>query len=339
VAVAGCTGYAGAEAVRLLAAHPAVELGALTAHGTAGSLLGEHLPHLPDLADRRIEDTTAATLAGHQVVVLALPAGASAALAAELAQTPLVIDCGADFRLESAADWRDYYGFDHAGCWPYGLPELPGQRALLADAKRIAQPGCYPTAATLALAPAIAGGLVDGRDVVVVAASGLSGAGKAAKTHLLGAETMGSVAAYGVGGGHRHVPEMLQNLRRLGAESPTLSFTPLLAPMPRGILATCSAPLAQEVDEAAVRRVYADFYAPEGFVQLLAAGRWPATGSVLGSNSAHLQVTVDRRAGRLVAVAAIDNLVKGAAGGAVQSMNLALGLDEDLGLTRAGLAP
>ncbi|MDR1807860.1 MAG: N-acetyl-gamma-glutamyl-phosphate reductase [Propionibacteriaceae bacterium] len=339
VAVAGCTGYAGGEAVRLLAAHPGVELGALTAHSNAGARLGDHLPHVPALADRIIEDTTPETLAGHDAVVLALPHGASAPLVAGLAEQTVVLDCGADFRLESAADWEAYYGTPHAGTWPYGLPELPGQRARLAGATRIAQPGCYPTASTLALAPALAAGLADGRDTVVVAASGTTGAGKAPKPNLLGAEVMGSVSAYGVGGSHRHIPEILQNLRALGAPDPTLSFTPLLAPMPRGILATCTVPVDQGVTTESAYAVYAEFYENEPFVTLLAPGRWPATQNVAGSNSVHLQVAVDRRAGRLVAVAAIDNLTKGTAGGAVQCLNLAVGLPETTGLTTIGVAP
>jgi N-acetyl-gamma-glutamyl-phosphate reductase len=308
VAVAGCTGYAGGEAVRLLARHPEVEIGALTAHANAGGLVGDHLPHIPQLADRVIAATTAANLAGHDAVVLALPHGASAPLAAELDERTVVVDCGADFRLASAQDWADYYGTEHAGTWPYGLPELPGQRAIIAQAKRIAQPGCYPTATTLALAPAIAGGFAGGRDIVVVAASGTSGAGKAAKVHLLGAEVMGSATAYGVGGSHRHIPEILQNLRALGANAPSLSFTPVLAPMARGILATCTVPVKEKLTTEEAHAAYAAFYADEPFVTVLPPGRWPVTQNVLGSNAVHLQVAVDYRAGRLVAVAAIDNL-------------------------------
>jgi N-acetyl-gamma-glutamyl-phosphate reductase len=339
VAVAGCTGYAGGEAVRLLAQHPEVEIGALTAHSNAGAPVGDHLPHIPILADQVILETTPANLAGHDAVILALPHGASAPLAAALDERAVVIDCGADFRLASAAEWAHYYGTEHAGTWPYGLPELPGQRAVLSQARRIAQPGCYPTAVTLALAPAIACGVAGGRDIVVVAASGTSGAGKAAKAHLLGSEVMGSASAYGVGGTHRHIPEILQNLRALGANAPTLSFTPVLAPMARGILATCTIPVKETLTTDKAQAVYAEFYADEPFVTLLPPGRWPATQNVIGSNAVHLQVAVDDRAGRLVAVAAIDNLTKGTAGGAVQCLNLALGLPETTGLTQIGVAP
>ena len=339
VAVAGCTGYAGGEVLRWLARHPQVSIGAVTAHANAGARLGDLQPHLNSLADRRVMDTTAEILGGHDVVFLGLPHGASAGLASQLDPDTVVLDCGADFRLESSADWERFYDSPHAGTWPYGLPELPGQRQVLAGARRIAQPGCYPTAVTLALAPAISSGLSDGQDTVVVAASGTSGAGKAAKTHLLGSEVMGSVSAYGVGGVHRHVPEMTQNLRHLGAADPTISFTPLLVPMPRGILATCTVPLPPSVSLAEVREIYEGFYAYEPFVTVLPEGQWPSTGSVLGSNAVHLQVAVDAAAGRLVAICAIDNLAKGTASGAVQSMNLALGLDETTGLTMDGVAP
>jgi N-acetyl-gamma-glutamyl-phosphate reductase len=338
VAVAGCTGYAGGEVLRLLAGHPLAEIGALTAHTSAGARLGTEQPHLRSLADKVVEPTTPATLAGHDVVFLALPHGASAPLAAQLSPDTLVVDCGADFRLAAAEDWVRFYGTDHPGCWPYGLPELPGQRAVLAATRRIAVPGCYPTAATLALAPAVASGLIDPSDIVIVAASGTSGAGKAAKTNLLASEILGSASAYQVGGVHRHIPEIRQNLVALGADGPRVSFTPVLVPMPRGILATCTAP-ALTADQDQVRAAYQQFYADEPFVDLLEPGQWPATGWVMGSNQVMIQVGVDRDAGRLVAVAAIDNLVKGTAGGAIQSMNLALGLPETTGLTRQGVAP
>lgn len=340
VAVAGCTGYAGGEVLRLLLEHPAVEIGALTAGSSAGSRLGEHQPHLTPLAEREVLPTTIENLAGHDVVFLALPHGTSGPIAAELGDDVLVIDCGADFRLEDADEWTKFYGTDHAGTWPYGLPELPDHRHGLSRSNRIAVPGCYPTSVTMALMPAVTNGLIDGHDVVVVAASGPSGAGRALKTHLLGAELMGSASAYGVGGSHRHTPEIKQNLARLGATNPSVSFTPILVPMSRGILATCTAPLADpSTTTEQVRQAYAEAYENETFVHLLPEGQWPQTQHVLGSNSIHLQVTVDPEAGRLVAVAAVDNLTKGTAGGAVQCMNLALGLDETTGLPRIGVAP
>ncbi|MEU6137948.1 N-acetyl-gamma-glutamyl-phosphate reductase [Nocardioides sp. NPDC047086] len=338
VAVAGASGYAGGELLRLLLAHPEVEIGALTAASSAGKTLGNLQPHLIPLADRVLEPTTAETLAGHDVVFLALPHGESGPIAAGLPDDVVVIDCGADYRLADAETWTKFYGTDHAGTWPYGLPELPGQRAALTSATRIAVPGCFPTVSTLALAPAVEAGIVE-PEVVVVAATGTSGAGKSSKPHLIGAEVMGNVSAYGVGGVHRHSPEIVQNLSALIDGEVSVSFTPVLVPMPRGILATCSAKLGDGVSATDARAVYEKAYAEEPFVHLLPEGQWPQTQAVLGSNAVHLQVTVDEAAGRLVVVGAVDNLAKGTAGGAIQCMNLALGLSEATGLSTVGVAP
>ena len=338
-AVAGASGYAGGELLRLLDAHPDFEVGAVTAGTSAGERLGAHHPNLPALADRVLGATEAATLAGHDVVFLALPHGTSAALAAELGEDALVVDCGADFRLSDPDDWTRFYGSPHAGTWPYGLPELPGARERLRTARRIAVPGCYPTVSTLALAPAVAAGLVDTGDVVVTAVSGTSGAGRAPKPNLHGAEVMNAVSAYAVGGTHRHTPEITQNLSALTDQPVSVSFTPLLAPMPRGILATASARVRPGVDTAAARDAYAAAWFGEPFVRLLPDGAWPSTAMTLGANTCVAQVAVDPAAGRLVAVAALDNLTKGTGGAAVQCANLALGLDETAGLPTGGLAP
>jgi N-acetyl-gamma-glutamyl-phosphate reductase len=338
-AVAGASGYVGGELIRLLLNHPEVELGALTASGSAGSRLREHHPHLLPVSDRMLAETTTEELADHDAVFLALPHGASAALAAELSSDILIIDCGADFRLTDAADWAQWYGGPHAGTWPYGLPELPGQRALLTRARRIAVPGCYPTVSSLALAPAFAAGIVQADDVVIVAASGTSGAGKTPKPALHGAEVMGAMSAYNVGGAHRHTPEIAQNLSAAAGTSVTVSFTPMLAPMPRGILSTASARTHPGVTTGEARAVYASAWATEPFCHLLPESVWPSTQMTLGANTIVANVAIDQRVGRLVAVAAIDNLTKGAAGTAVQCMNLALGLPETLGLPTTGLAP
>jgi N-acetyl-gamma-glutamyl-phosphate reductase len=336
IAIAGASGYAGGELLRLLLGHPAVEIGALTAASNAGERLGSLQPHLVPLADRVLEPTTIEILQGHDVVFLALPHGQSAEIANQLGDA-VVIDCGADFRLTDSEEWVKFYGGEHAGSWPYGLPELGDQRAHLTGATRIAVPGCYPTVSSLALAPAVAAGIVDAGDIVIVAASGTSGAGKAPKTNLLGSEVMGSTSAYGVGGVHRHTPEIVQNLGGLTDAEVRVSFTPLLVPMPRGILATCTAPTTVTEDEA--REVYATAWKDEPFLHLLPLGQWPQTKSVTGSNAIHVQVTVDEAAGRLVAIAALDNLTKGTAGAAVQCMNLALGFPETTGLSTIGLAP
>ncbi|MEU0101390.1 N-acetyl-gamma-glutamyl-phosphate reductase [Streptomyces sp. NPDC006267] len=337
-AVAGASGYAGGELLRLLLAHPEVEIGALTGHSNAGQPLGALQPHLRPLAGRVLEPTTAEVLAGHDVVFLALPHGQSASVAEQLGDEVLVVDMGADFRLKDARDWETFYGSPHAGTWPYGLPELPGARAALAGSRRIAVPGCYPTAVSLALYPAYEGGLAE-PEAVIVAASGTSGAGKAVKPHLLGSEVMGNMTPYGVGGGHRHTPEMIQNLSAAAGEPVTVSFTPTLAPMPRGILATCSAKAKPGVSAGSLREVYGKAFADEPFVDLLPEGQWPATAAVYGSNAVQVQVAHDGAAGRIVVVCAIDNLAKGTAGGALQSMNIALGLPEDTGLSTIGVAP
>lgn len=344
VAVSGASGYAGGEVLRLLATHPEVEIGAVTAHANAGDLLGMHQPHLRSLADRILEPTSAATLAGHDVVVLALPHGASGAIATQLGPDVLVLDCGADHRLADRSAWEAFYGSAHAGTWPYGLPELlradgSKQRDVLVDARRVAIPGCNVTAVTLGIQPGVAAGLVDAADLVSVLAVGYSGAGRANKTYLLASEGLGSAAPYAVGGTHRHIPEIEQNLTIAGARRVRLSFTPVLVPMSRGILATTSAPLAPGADAASIRAAWADAYADEPFVHLLPEGQWPTTAATVGANTALVQVAVDERAGRVVTVTALDNLVKGTAGAAVQSMNLALGFPETTGLRTDGVAP
>ena len=341
VAVAGASGYAGGEILRLLLGHPAYDsgrltIGALTAAASAGTTLGEHHPHLMPLASRTLGPTELDVLAGHDVVFLALPHGHSAVLAEQLGPDTLIIDCGADFRLTDSADWERFYGSEHAGSWPYGLPELPGGRDRLRDAKRIAVPGCYPTAALLALWPALAANLIEPA-VNVVAVSGASGAGRAAKVDLLGAEVIGSARAYNIGGKHRHTPEIAQGLRALTEGEVTVSFTPVLIPTSRGILATCTARTSAPARE--LRAAYEKAYDDEPFVYLLPDGQLPKTGSVIGSNAVQLAVAVDEDASTFVAVAAIDNLVKGTGGAAVQSMNLALGWAETDGLSTVGVAP
>ena len=337
-AVAGATGYAGGELLRLLLGHPDFQIGALTAGASAGTRLGEHQPHLAPLADRVVADTAAERLAGHDVVFLALPHGQSAAIAEALGPDTLIVDCGADYRLADPQIWELFYGSAHAGTWPYGLPELPGARAALAGTTRVAVPGCFPTVSSLALAPAVAAGLIE-LDVVVVAATGTSGAGKSLKPNLLGSEIMGNTAAYNIAGAHRHTPEIAQNLGAIAGEPVTVSFTPVLVPMPRGILATCTAKLKPGVGAEQLREAYLKAYDDEPFVTVLPQGQLPTTAAVLGSNNVQIQVALDEAAGRAVVIGAIDNLTKGTAGGALQCANLALGLPETAGLSTVGIAP
>lgn len=338
VSIAGASGYAGGELLRLLASHPQMSVGALAAGGRAGEPVGAVHPNLVNFADRKLVETTPGVLADADLVFLALPHGESAALAAELPASVRIVDLGADFRLADPGAWSTYYGGAHAGSWTYGLPELPGARDAIRAATRVANPGCYPTSVALAMAPVLAAGLVE-PDVVVVAASGTSGAGRKPTDSLLATQVMGSMGAYKVGGTHQHTPEMEQALSGAAGSPVTVSFTPILAPMPRGILATVSAPVRGSVSTDDVRAVLAAAYADEPFVHVLPEGQWPQTSSVAGSNSVHLQCAVDGHAGRVVVVSAIDNLGKGAAGQALQNANLMLGLDEGLGLSVNGVAP
>lgn len=333
-AVAGASGYSGGELLRLLLSHPDLEIGPLAAGSGAGRPVTDLHPHLPQLAERVFAETTAEVLADAEIVFLALPHGQSAALAEALPPDLPVVDLGADHRLANAADWDRFYDTPYAGEWPYGLPEL--FRDQLSGAHRIAGPGCNATAMTLALGPLLREGLVEPRDLVTVTASGTSGAGRTASAPLMASEVMGSLSAYRVAA-HRHTPEVRQSLRRLAGAEVTLSYTPTLAPMPRGILATCTARTATSEDElrAALHRAYGS----EPFVHVLPEGRWPTTAATVGSNACQLQLAVDSDAGRVVVVAALDNLGKGAAGQAVQCANLALGLPETTGLTASGVAP
>ena len=365
-AVAGATGYAGGEVLRLLAAHPDIEIGAVTANSSAGDRLGQHHPHLPALADRLVEPTDVGRLAGHDVVVLALPHGASGAIAEAIEEAvaadawggppPVLVDCGADHRLTDADAWARFYGTPYAGAWTYGMPELlhadetvaVAQRRELASTHRIAVPGCNVTAVTLAAQPGVAAGLVETSQVTAVLAVGYSGAGKSLKPHLSAAEALGCAQPYAVGGTHRHIPEIIQNLRLAGADGVRLSFTPVLVPMSRGILATVTAPVTDivldcehpdEVLRSAWQVGYGTLGEGERAVRLLEKGSWPTTGAVVGSGSAAVQVAYDRAAGTATMMCAIDNLGKGTAGAAVQSLNLALGLPETTGLMTEGVAP
>lgn len=349
VAVAGASGYAGGELLRLIAGHPEFEIRTVTGHSTAGRPLIESQPHLRSLSHLTLGETNAETLNGHDIVFFALPHGASGALTAQLRDVQLVVDCGADHRLRDAADWAEFYGGDFSESWTYGVPELivhdeqgvaGRQRDRLVGATRIAAPGCNASTVALSLAPGIAAGVIEAADLVSVLAVGPSGAGKAAKTHLLGAELMGTANPYAVGGTHRHIPEVRQALVEAGAQTtPTISFTPVLVPMSRGILATSTARVAPGTRASEVRAAWESAYADEPFVQVLPEGVMPRTADVLGANTCLLGLAVDEAAGRVVVVAALDNLAKGTAGAAIQSANIALGLPETTGLSVNGVAP
>jgi N-acetyl-gamma-glutamyl-phosphate reductase len=344
VAVAGASGYAGGELLRLLADHPEFTVTTVTAFSNAGQPLIALQPHLRSLAHLTLVETSPENLAGHDVVFLALPHGKSGEITAALPEGTLVIDCGADHRLTDEDDWARFYGGEYFGAWTYGLPELihadgSKHRDQIAGATHIAVPGCNVTAISLGLAPGIQAGVLRADDIVAVLAVGPSGAGKALKTNLLAAEILGSASAYGVGGTHRHTPEITQNLVVAGGTDVSVSFTPMLVPMSRGILATSTAKIAPGVTAAQVRAAFEAAYDDEPFVHLLPAGEFPRTADTVGANTALIGLAVDETTGRVVTVTAIDNLVKGTAGAAIQSANIALGLPETTGLSTNGVAP
>ena len=343
VAIAGASGYAGGEVLRLLAGHPEFEVRTVTAHSNAGQRLVDVQPHLRSYGDLVLKDTSAEILAGHDVVFLALPHGSSGALAAQLSADTLVIDCGADHRLEDEEDWAAFYGGEFNSAWTYGIPELPlssgSQREFLAGTKRIAAPGCNASAISLAIAPGVQAELVEAIDIVSVLSVGPSGAGKSLKVDLLASEIMGSASAYAVGGVHRHTPEIAQNLRKAGAAEVTVSMTPVLVPMSRGILATTTARIKPGVTLEKLHAAWSAAYANEPFVQVLPLGQFSRTADTVGANTCLIGLALDENAGRVVVISALDNLTKGTAGAAIQSANIALGIPETTGLTMNGVAP
>lgn len=333
--VVGASGYAGGELLRLLAGHPSFKIEAVTAGSNAGELVTSVHSHLSHLGTLRFAPTNVAELSGLDLLFIALPHGESAKLVETLDPKLKIVDLGADFRLTDGAAWELYYGGAHAGSWVYALPELPGKRVEISAATRVANPGCYATAISLGIAPAVSAGLIAASDIVVVAASGTTGAGRGSKISLSASEVMNSLTSYKFGGVHQHTPEIEAALGALTTSKVRISFTPILAPMPRGILATITAQTTASAAE--IRELYESAYASENFVQLLPEGQLPETSSVLGSNSAHLQVAVDSHTDRLVVSVAIDNLGKGAAGQAIQNANLMAGFAEEAGLSAIGI--
>jgi len=337
IGVIGASGYSGGELLRLLITHPHFELEYIAAGSSAGQSITSVHPGLRAFAGRVFEETSVARMNQCDLVFIALPHGESSKLVAQIDASVKVVDLGADFRLSSESSWEKYYGGAHAGTWSYGLSELPGATAVIASSSRIANPGCYATSIITAAAPAISAGIIDSSDIVVVASSGTTGAGRKPSARLLGSEVMGSLSSYKFGGVHQHTPEIEETLQKLTKGDVKVSFTPILAPMPRGILATTTAKLAGAVDIKTVRALYENFYAQCDFVTLLPEGELPATSSVVGSNSVVIQVAIDAHTNRLVISSAIDNLGKGASSQAIQNANIMCGFSPSLGLTNIGL--
>lgn len=335
-AVIGGSGYAGGELLRILSGHPHFEVLTVSAHSHAGALITSVHPHLQKYTGQSFKSVDSIDFSDFDLVFIALPHGESSALIAKIPQSVKIVDLGADFRLENADDWSKYYGGPHAGAWVYGLPELcQGQRDAIAAQMRVSNPGCYATSITLGIAPAM--DLINSEDIVVVAASGTTGAGRSAQVNLIGSEVMNSMSSYKFGGVHQHIPEIEQSLSAVAQKSTKLSFTPILAPMPRGILSTITATLINPLSTQTVHEIFVKAYADSYFIDVLPLGQMPKTNSLIGSNKLQLQVAVDEHTNRLIVSVAIDNLGKGAAGQAIQNANLMCGLDERTGIEQDGL--
>ena len=335
IGVVGASGYAGGELLRLLAKHPKFELAYIAAGSSAGELITSVHSHLTTYGSQRFAPTSVDEINKCDLVFLALPHGESASLIPSIAPKVKIVDLGADFRLKNESSWKKYYNNSYAGSWLYAIPEIPGKRDEIKSATRVANPGCYATAIALAAAPAARAGLIDTGDLVVVAASGTTGAGRSAKINLSASEIMNSMTSYKFGGVHQHTPEIEETLSAISGNVTKVSFTPILAPMPRGILATITA--KSSADEESLRSLYRETYAQEKFVQLLEPGFLPETSSLIGSNSVHMQVAIDSHTSRAIISVAIDNLGKGAAGQALQNANIMCGLDESVGLDVIGI--
>ena len=338
IGVVGASGYAGGELLRILSTHPLLTIEAVSAHSNAGELITSLHPQLTSFSRQRFSHFSPELFATCDLVFLALPHGESAAAVKAITAinpTMKFVDIGADFRLVDPAAWATYYGGDHAGHWVYGLPEIKGQSEKIEKTDKVANPGCFATAVALALTPLAQFAHLN--DVVVVAASGTSGAGRSAKSNLLASAIMGSMSSYKFGGVHQHTPEIEQCVSQATGKEVRISFTPMLAPMVRGILATITVKLDQFISTDELRSHFAKYYADQAFISILAGGEMPATHSVYGSNSAHLQVAVDGHTKRAIVSIAIDNLGKGAAGQAVQNANIMCGLDSSVGLSSQGI--
>jgi len=334
VGIINVTGYTGVELARLLHQHPEVELASVTGRSTAGQNLSEVFPHLADIGL-----TIEAELGKVELAFSAMPHKDSAQEVIPLIKKGIrVVDISADFRLKDASQYQRWYGFSHPSPQllkeaAYGLPEL--HRAEIASAKLVANPGCYPTSAILALAPAVKAKLI-GAHIIIDSKSGISGSGRSLDLASHYAEVNEDTSAYALEG-HRHLPEITQELMGLNPQPPSITFVPHLVPMTRGILSTCYAPLAKKVGEKELKKLYTDFYKDEPFVRVTDSP--PHTKHTWGSNICLVYPTIDPRANRLVVVSCIDNLVKGAAGQAIQNMNIMLGLPETTGLEALAVYP
>lgn len=341
--IVGATGYTGVELVRLLLNHPEVEIAALTTQSYEGESFTDIYPSLTGYLEKKCVNLDIADVAKESdVIFVALPHGHSVSIVTEaIKQGKKVIDLGADFRLNAVEEYEAWYKVKHTNPHllkeaVYGLPEI--NREKIKNARIIANPGCYPTSSILGLAPALKNHLIDPHTIIIDAKSGVSGAGRKAVISSLYAEANDSFKAYGVAS-HRHTPEIEQELEKIAEEEFKISFTPHLVPMTRGILATIYGKLKQDISIEEIRGIYEEFYGEETFVHILPEGKLPVTKWVYGSNNCHINIVIDKRTQRLVILSAIDNLIKGASGQAIQNMNLLFGFQESLGLLFPGMCP
>lgn len=335
--VVGASGYAGGELLRIITTHNSLALVCATSSNYVGESISNLFPNLQNIKQTfiRIDDVDFSKL---DVLFVALPHGESSKFLKDVPDEVLVIDLGADFRLTNPNDWNTFYSGEYAGSWTYGLADVPSNFDSITNSTRVANPGCYATAINLALAPFVADNRIDASKINIVAVSGTSGAGRKAEARLLTSENMNSISPYKIAGTHQHIPEIEQFLNSIGTEKVLINFTPLLAPMPRGILAVIQAPNKNMIYEEALDLIK-DFYQDNSFIHLLAAGKLPNTKAVCGTNDVHLQVSIDKRSDQIILTVAIDNLVKGAAGQAIQNFNLMTKLDVREGLNATGVYP
>ena len=334
IGVVGASGYAGGELLRILASHENFEVVYASAGSNAGELITSIHPQLISYSGQKFAATNLAEVNKCDLVFLALPHGESGSLVSQIAESVKVVDLGADFRLADEGSWRKYYSGKYAGKFVYGLPELGDNRKLISVSNRVANPGCYATAIILGSAPAVSSNLVDNNNFISVAASGTTGAGRNAKINLSASEVMNNLSSYKFGGVHQHTPEIEECLSAVGDSPVKFSFTPILAPMPRGILATISSQLKKMISTEQAHQIYSHYFAKSDFVKMLPIGELPQTSMTIGTNFAFLQVAVDEHANRLMVSVAIDNLGKGAAGQAIQNANLMCGYPETTGLNQ-----
>lgn len=331
IAVVGASGYAGGELLRLLAGHPKFEISYIAAGSNAGELVTNLHPQLTNFAGRKFESTNVEMMNKCQLAFIALPHGESAKLISQIDKNVKIVDLGADFRLKDSGKWAKYYSGEHAGSWTYGLPEVENNVENISKSSKVANPGCYATAIALAFAPLIKHDLIDQKYMTVVAASGTTGAGKKPAQSLLASEVMGSLSNYKLNGTHQHIPEIEQALSQISGFELSLSFNPILAPMPRGILANCISLLKKPMTISEVSKLFSEYYKNQPFVQIQ-QGTSLQTSSVIDTNNCTLQISIDQKTNQITVVSVLDNLIKGASGQAIQNMNLMCGWDQTLGL-------